>query len=479
MRKGKIFIGMFSLESNSLTPILTEYDDFVIRRGDAMAENHKPYNYFKEKGYEVVTSINADALPGGTISLDAYTRLSQELLDAIPLDGSIDGVWLHLHGSMDVESLGSGEAILVSRIREIVGPEVPISIALDLHGNITHSLTRISNIICGYRTAPHEDIEDTFMQAAKLLVRALDKKIVPWSMVLKIPLLLPGEYAVTTSGPGKYIISRLNDIDKIEGVWYSSYFAGMAWIDCPANGAALVVTGIGENKEPAKEAMMELANEIWILRDDFVLQDLALLPEESLQRASEEKDKLVFISDSGDNVTAGAVGDNSYMLSLMIEKNITNALLAGIWDPKGVKACETAGEGAELSVELGGLYARESLRTRIKGHVKHLYKDEDGKVTTAIISMSGIDIIVNSIRESVTKVEDFVRYGLNYMDYSIIVVKLGYLYPGLGEIKDVSIMALTTGNTALDIETIPYRLTRRPMYPIDKDFDFHGKNKIY
>ncbi len=479
MKKGKIFIGMFTLESNTSTPILTEYDDFIIKRGDAMLEDLQPYNYFIENGYEAIPSINANALPGGTISLDAYTRISQELLDALPLDGSIDGVWLHLHGAMNVESLGSGEDMLVSRIREIVGPNVPIAIALDLHGNITHTLTRISNIICGYRTAPHEDIEDTYMQAAKLLVRALDEGLNPWSMIVKVPILLPGERVVTTSGPGKHIISRLNELDKIDGVWRSSYFTGMAWIDCSFNGSAVVVTGVGENKEPIKEAMVELANEIWSLRDDFAYQELALPPKEAIERAMQEKNKLVFISDSGDNVTAGAVGDNSYMLNLLIEKKVTNALLAGIWDSKAVETCAAVGEGAKIATEIGGLFDRKSQRTKIEGIVKSLHKNDDDKVITAVISIPGIDIIVNAIRESITEADDFIRYGLKYNDYNIIVVKLGYLYPGLAKIKDLSIIALTEGNSALDILTIPYKLQRRPMYPIDMDFEFNAENKVY
>ena len=146
MRQKTIFVGGFHLESNTSNPVPVEYEDFIISRGaDMLPCFPEATAVFRDAGYAVLPSLYAESIcvAGGILSLNAFRRIAQELLDAVPLDGSIDGVWLYLHGSMQVEFMGSGEAFLVSAIRERVGPSVPISIALDFHGNIYDAPFRV------------------------------------------------------------------------------------------------------------------------------------------------------------------------------------------------------------------------------------------------------------------------------------------------------------------------------------------------
>lgn len=472
MKKRKILIGQFSLESNTSTPVFTEYDDYIIKREKEMIEGNNVYDYFIKNGYDVIPSIAAGVTPGGTISLSAYRRISEELLSYFPSDGSLDGIWLHLHGSMNVEFIGSGESLLVSKIREKVGPNVPISIALDLHGNITYTLAGLANILCGYRTAPHVDVRETFLEAAKLLDRAIKENVLPQTKIVKIPLLLTGETAVTTVGPGKHVISRLVELDKIDGVWRSSFFTGMAWIDCPSNEAAVVVSGCDINNATVCAAMESLAMDIWSKREEFTFQDLVLTPDEALAYAKTHQDKLVFISDSGDNVTAGAVGDNAFMLELVQKSKMNNVLVGGIWDEKAVEKCAEAGIGNKINADIGGLHDSKSKRVSIEGTVKFLRRNKNGEINGAVISTENIDIIVCSIREGFIGISDFAHFDINLRDYNTIIVKQGYLFPELSNIKDMNVIALTEGNSALDITTIPYEFTHRPIYPLDKDFEF-------
>ena len=139
MRQKTIFMGGFHLESNTSNPVPVEYEDFVISRGiDMLPCFSEATAVFREAGYSVLPSLYAESIcvAGGVLSLNAFRHIAMELLDSVPLDGSINGIWLYLHGSMQVEFLGSGEAFIVSAIRERVGPSVPISIALDFHGNL-------------------------------------------------------------------------------------------------------------------------------------------------------------------------------------------------------------------------------------------------------------------------------------------------------------------------------------------------------
>lgn len=342
MMKKKIFVGSLSQESNSFSPLVTRYEDFVICRGQAVIERLAAARVFLDAGYDVVPSIDAAAIPGGTLTLDAYRRLAEELLSCIPLDGSLDGIWLNLHGAMDVAFIGSGEALLVSMIRDRIGSSVPISIAMDMHANHSDALVKLANIICGFRTAPHTDALETNVLAARLLIKAIEENCLPRCDIVRIPILLPSEKFVTTSGPGQAIIARLPDIEKEPGVWCASFFAGMPWVDCPQCGASILISGTGD-LNGGMAAAGQLSREIWNMRDLFTYQTLALPPQEALDRAAAQETGPVFMSDSGDDVTAGAAGNNTCFLDLLIRNPIDRTLVAGMADARAVQACAAAG----------------------------------------------------------------------------------------------------------------------------------------
>jgi len=51
-------------------------------------------------------------------------------------------------------------------------------------------------------------------------------------------------------------------------------------------------------------------------------------------------------------------------------------------------------------------------------------------------------------------------------------MKAGYLSPEYQELSKMSILALTDGDTALDIKGLQYTKTPRPIYPLDGDMVF-------
>ncbi|MNV59238.1 hypothetical protein D3C71_1516500 [compost metagenome] len=89
------------------------------------------------------------------------------LVASLPLDG----IFLDLHGAMVAEHVDDGEGELLSRIRRAIGYDVPISVCLDLHGNITEQSMTDADMLVGYRTYPHIDMAVTGRRAAELLDR--------------------------------------------------------------------------------------------------------------------------------------------------------------------------------------------------------------------------------------------------------------------------------------------------------------------
>ena len=433
-------------------------------------------------GYDVTESVWARAVPAGTLKFDDFMRITEEILRPLREDGGkFDGVLLPMHGALDVEHIGSGEAFIASRIRDIVGPWVPISAALDMHATITYGMADTCNIIYGFRTAPHIDVNETHIRAAELLMKAIEENDLPRTEILRIPYIMPGEKMMTESGIGKEIIAFLPTIEDNENTWCASYFVGMVWIDCPQNGAAVVISGAG-CMDAGKRKAAELARFAWDNRDRFEFQGLAMEPEDAIEFAKQHmSDGLVVVSDSADNVTAGAAGDNAYFLNMFLEKGVENALFAAIFDPRAVELCSEKNVGDRLDIEIGGGYDEDSEKAVLRGaeiikltldleveNPKTLAEDKPG---SCVLRYKGVDVLLFNKRKPVFTEETLNEHGLSMNDYSILVVKQGYLSPELSEAASSAVLAFTPGNCNQKVEKISYKKIRRPMYPLDSAGD--------
>ena len=65
-----------------------------------------------------------------------------------------------------------------------------------------------------------------------------------------------------------------------------------------------------------------------------------------------------------------------------------------------------------------------------------------------------------------TEVADFAAVGLDPLDYKIVVVKLGYLFPDLLRVAPRALMALSPGASDLDLARLPFQRIERPMFPM-------------
>jgi len=463
----RIAVGGIGHESNTFNPVLTSINSFNILKGNELLFE-EPANYLRSLGIEVVPTIYAKALPSGIIEKEAYDRLKNELLTKLQNAGKIDGMCLVLHGAMEVEGIGDGERDLVKSIREIIGEEPIISSSLDLHGNLNPEFVEECNILTAYRTAPHVDVQQTRIRSAKLLLKALKRKLRPLTKIVKPPVLLPGELVVTEVEPARSLYSNLERLDKNDGILNSSLLVGMAWADSPyARASALVVA---ENEKFEDQSYCEaekLAWEYWKKRREFHYEVDAGPVDDLLNWIKKFNDGPIFISDSGDNVTAGAPGDLPIIVERLLDFNLKDVVVGGIFDPEAVNLCREAGINKEVELELGGkIDSRHGSPLPIKGEVLNLTKDG------AVLRAHGIDIIITNKRIGWTTLEAFIRFGINPSSKRVVVVKLGYLTPDFRKIAKASFLALTPGCTNQLLHELTYVNVKRPLYPLDKDFSW-------
>lgn len=461
----RIFATGISQESNSFNPLKSTYDDFMIYRGQDFRET-PGVNTLIDAGFDVTESIWARAVPGGTLKFEDFIHLVDEMLTPLKHDkAGFDGIFLPMHGALDVENIGSGETYIAAKIREIVGPNVPIAAPLDMHANITDDFADICNIIYGFRTAPHIDVDETRVRAAKMLSKAVKENVLPSTKLIRIPYMMPGENMMTSSGIGKEIIDFLPEIEKDEKTWCASYFVGMAWVDCQQNGAIVAISGL-EAMDKGTEKAKELARFVWDNRDKFKYQGLAMEPEAAIDFVKQyQQDGPVILSDSADNVTAGAAGDNTFMLNMFLANSIKNALFAAIIDPVAVREVMKHRVGDVINIQIGGAFDENSEKSSLAGAViKNITK---GLFNSCVLSFNGIDILVFDKRKPVFTEETLKEHGLLLHNYNILVVKQGYLSPELNAAANHAVMALTPGNCSQKIERISYKKISRPIYPLD------------
>jgi len=457
-------------ESHSFSTMKTELENFRVSRGAEVIQD----DFWKSfEDVKWVPALVAGASPHGLVSKDAYLELKEELINRLQDGMPVDGVYMSLHGAMHVEEIGDGESDLIKNVREVVGSDVPIAGSLDLHANVSPALAKSTNVLTAYRTAPHVDGTETRERAVKHLVKCVKNGSRPSNVLIKLPLLLPGEYAVTKTEPARSFYARLPEIESEQGVLDASILIGCAWTDSPYTSVSVIVVG-EEGSRNAHKCAASLARDIWIRREEFGAEVETASVEEAVERAMQWKEHPVVISDSGDNVTAGGAGDISLFLEKLLDAGATDAVVAGITDPDAVTLCVQAGVGSEITLNIGGKMDRVNGHPlEVTGTIKHI-----DAPSLAVLKIDGVRLILASDRRAFTNLRSFQQAKIDPLEQQIIVIKMGLL---IGDIRDIArkaIMALSPGFTSLLLEQLPYKQIVRPIYPLDADFDWVGSAGI-
>ena len=464
----RIAIAGISNENSNFSPIPNQLADFSVLTDDALLTADR-YPFLGElTAVTFIPTLFAGSLPGGPIAADTYRLLKDGILSRLQVAGPVDGVYLDLHGAMYVEGLRDAEADLAGAIRQLVGPAVLIAASMDLHGNISQQYVEQVDIITAYRTAPHRDTVETRQRACALLVEALQSGIRPQIALTPIPVLLAGEMTRTDMEPGATLWNLLPAVDQVPGVLHAALFVGFAWVDEERAHAAAVVTGT--DAAVIRQQANQLAQAYWDARHAFHFGTPAGSIDECIAAALAAPAAPVFLSDSGDNVTAGAVGDLPLVLERLLAHGVPSALVAGLCDAAAVTQCQAAGVGATVNTTLGGkLDTIHGTPLAVQAKVLKLIAADEGSAQ-AVIQVEGVTVIVTSQRQGFTTVADFTRVGVDPLAYKIVVVKLGYLFPELIAIAPKALMALSPGASDLDLARLPYQRIARPMFPVDKEF---------
>ena len=88
------------------------------------------------KGWQMVESLCAFAMPAGKTVKKVYEAFRDEIVADLKAAMPVDAVFLSMHGAMVAEGYDDCESDLLAHVRKVVGPDVPVGVELDLHCNI-------------------------------------------------------------------------------------------------------------------------------------------------------------------------------------------------------------------------------------------------------------------------------------------------------------------------------------------------------
>ena len=474
----KIALAGMGHESNTFNKLTTGLETFNLVDGDEFIhrgiEDSSASGFYEtlvKAGKEVVPLFFARAIPSGAVRLDAYEYIKSRIIEKLRKHGPWDGVCLALHGSMSVCGLHDPEGDLLEAVRWVVGHEIPVICALDMHATVTERMVLLSDGYAVFRTAPHTDSFDTGVRAADIMLKVLKKGKKTVNTFIKIPILVSGEQSETRVDPAKSLFEALDEYDKLPNVLCSSYVMGFPWADSPFGGAGALVTGWACDHESLKKLTDKMARIFWDKRSEFVYSTKAMSQEQAIQTALSATEFPVIISDSADNPTAGASQDTTQFLRLMIEKGVQNAVYTCVADPAAYRLCASHAVGDEFTLTLGGYYSGKEYE-RFTLDAKLVNIDEYNGVSYAVMQSSGVVFTISNKRCATYSPEILRALGLEPELFNLIGIKAGYLSPEYQEISKLSILALTDGDTALELKNLPYVKTPRPIYPLDLNMIF-------
>ena len=486
----RIAIAKFGQETSSFSPVPTTLDTFEIYgvyHGQQLLDKSRQAGslggFLEAAGEQAIPWTPLPLVDGwagasGIITVATLSYFEERILAGLRKVGPLDAFYFDLHGAGQAEHQPDSEGFLLARCRELLGPDVPIVIALDHHANLTQQMVNCCDALVAHRTQPHRPFE-TGRLAAQLLFAILRGELKPTIGWCKIPLITHQEQFLTTvPGPMKEWFELAREMENQSGVASVSTFPMQPWLDVPEGGWS---TAVVTNDDPqlANELARELAAAAWARRDRFCERD-SISIEEAVTRAEQAERGLVVLSDTGDSVFGGASGDSTCLLGEMLRQQIRKSALVPMVDSEVVEQAITAGQGAQITVQLGGkLAAAFSQPLEVTARVAAI---GGGRIEQTVVGMNSFDmgravvLEIGPLRVVVSETRGvggnhpavYRHFGIEPADAQMIVLKTASNWQYYSEMTSEVIRVNTPGPTMSDLGQFDWQHLPRPIYPLDE-----------
>ena len=488
----RIALGGIVHETHTFAPGVTglaAFEDYFLIEGDtvldAMRGTRTPLGgeitALDGFGYAMAPLVWATAMPSGLVTAEAWATLRDRLLRRLRDAGPVDGVLLALHGAMAAEGADDPEGELLTAIRAIVGPGVPIVSVLDMHGNLSQAAVAAADALVAFDTNPHLDTYERGLEAGDILRRMLEDGL-RTARALRRPRLLLSALATWTQRPPLAPVhARAQEMERDPRVVVVSVMGGFAYADTPHTGVSIVVTTDGDQALADRYAQ-ELADIAWQHRAAAAYRGEPVA--EAVRRAMAAPRGPVILADVADNIGGGSPGDGTVILRALLDADAQAAVVV-IADAPAVAQARAAGVGATVALAVGGkadrLHGAPVLVTGVVegltdgrftnegvNHFSQLYGHAIDMGPCAVVRVGGVRILLTTRRTPPGDLAQLRSQGIAPEQQGIIVVKSPVAFRGAYEPIATGIIEVDTpGLVTADLSAFDYRHLPRPIYPLD------------
>ena len=460
-------------------------DDAIAARGNHNTELAGFLDIAKKYDWQLDHILSANAGPSGKVTTTAFDWLVDPIVAAAK-SGKYDGILLGLHGAMVTDFCEDGEGELLQRLRKVAGTEVPIAITLDLHANVTANMCELANIIVSYKTYPHIDMRDRARQAGEILQRSLAGEISPGTIRVHRPMLEEANGARSDVGPMLKRIETAKAWEQRSDVFAVSINGGFASADIAEVGPTVLVTAEG-NLDEHRAFAEGLADDIWNRRREVLNDYLDVDSAAAVAKQFNPARGPLVIADYADNPGGGGYGDSTNLLRALLAAGVSDACFGPMVDGATVQQLLQHEIGAKVPVQLGGKIDPDfgggpldlvvELLRKSGGHYvgggKMIGGLQHSFGPTAVVNAGGIEVLITTIAHQLLDLEQFKSFGINPESKQFVALKSMQHFradfePIAGRIIVCDSGALCTP----DYRRLRYRNVKRPIFPLDQEFDF-------
>lgn len=449
-------------------------------RGDANTELAGILDIARQYDWDVVHAISAAAGPGGRVTDRAFDYLCAPLLQAAS-DMHWDGILLILHGAMVTASHEDGEGEILSRLRAVVGPQLPIAVTLDPHANVSSAMCKLAQILISFTTYPHVDYRATGRRTAELLQRTITGDINPLTLRAHCPMLEETNGGRTDIGPmiERHALARAAEARR--GIYAVSINGAFPCADIAEVGPTVLVTCDPE-VDSALTLATEIADDIWDRRNETLNSYLTVTQAADVALSWAGGAGPLVIADYADNPGAGGYGDSTALLAALLNAQIDHACFGPMVDASAALTLIDTELGDSVTLALGGQSAPEfgggpievtgNVRWRGDGLVVCSGPMHRGQQRsfgpTAVLRVAGIDILIVSVPDQMLDLSQFETFGINLQLMNVVALKsMQHFRAAFAPIAGRIIVCDSGALCTVDYASMLYRNVPRPIFPLD------------
>ena len=493
----------FSIECNKFAPVATKAH-FLARtylEGDAIIEDARaatPRMLPETPGF--IEAMDASGAwtpvgvalamtePNGPVEhpffIELLDTIERRLRAALP----VNAIYICSHGAALTTEEDDPDGVLFEKVRQIVGPNVPIAATLDLHANVSERMVRSVDAFIGYRTNPHLDMRERGAEAAAA-IREMLGGVKPQRAFVRLPIVPPTVTLLTAAGPYAEMI-ELGQRRMNPEIMNVSAMGGFAFADAATCGLSVVVTA-RRDKRAAEMLAREIAELGWANRARFYPRLTSLEDAVARAQAAGHDPSLpaLAFADVADNPGGGGRGNTVFLLRAFYEAGVDRALLGVVYDPDLAAEAHRRGIGSRFGARFNRAEttnfsepytAPATVLTLTDGRCvgrRGIYAGMRLELgPCAALKVGGITVVVVSHRVQCADPVFFEMMGLDIgRARSVVVKSRGHFRGGFDQffgpeqIVEVDLPGLTSPM----LNRFTWTRLPRPVIPLDEGVDWH------